>query len=72
MAGRNVTAAHTATRTTSAAERPSEVTSGIPAKISESSAMTTVLPANTTALPDVATERAIASLGSSPRPVVSM
>ena len=59
-----MTAAQTATRTTSAAEMPSEVTTGILARISESSAMTTVLPANTTALPDVATERAIASLGS--------
>ena len=55
-------AASTATRTTSAAESPSAVTRGIPANSSEQSAITTVPPAKTTALPEVATERAIASL----------
>ena len=47
---------------------PSEVTNGIPATASEASAITTVLPAKTIALPEEATARAIDSLTSMPSP----
>lgn len=44
------------------------VTSGILATASDTSAMVTVLPANTTAPPEVATARAIDSRSSRPSP----
>ena len=65
-AGSRVVAASTAVRTAMADEYPSEDTSGIPATASETSAITTVPPANTIALPDVASARAIDSRISSP------
>jgi hypothetical protein len=61
-----VIAAVTATSTTSADVYPSAVTSVMPTTASESSATITVVPANTTAPPDVATERAIDSFVSIP------
>jgi hypothetical protein len=61
-----VIAASTAVTTATADEYPSAVTSGMPATSSVSSAMTTVVPAKTIALPDVATASAIES--SSPIP----
>ena len=60
-AGSSVIAAVTAVSTAIAVTKPSVVTSGIPATDSEISAITTVVPANTMALPDVATARAIDS-----------
>ncbi len=60
-AGRRETATATAATTASAEAMPSALTSGIPATPSESRAMTTVQPANTIALPDVATALAIES-----------
>ncbi len=65
-AGRSVTAASTAVATATADAYPSDVTSGIPATASERSAITTVPPANTIALPDVATVSAIDSCRSIP------
>jgi hypothetical protein len=60
-AGSSDTATATAVTTAIAAAMPSELTSGIPATPSESRAMTTVHPAKTIALPDVATAVAIDS-----------
>jgi hypothetical protein len=57
-AGIRVIAVRMAISTTTAAEYPSALTSGIWATASETSAMTTVPPANTTAPPAVATARA--------------
>ena len=59
-------AAHTATSTTSADVKPSAVTSGMFTTASESSATITVQPANTTAPPEDAHERAIDSRVSMP------
>ena len=53
-AGSRVSAASTATKTTTPAEIPSAVTIGIPASHSEPRATMTVLPAKATAEPDVA------------------
>ena len=57
-AGRSVTAAHTAVSTAIADVKPSNVTSGMSAIASEQIAITTVVPAKTTAAPSVATARA--------------
>ena len=65
-AGRNVIAVSMATRTASAEEYPMAPSSGTRATSSASSAMITVIPANTTALPDVAMARATASRTSAP------
>ncbi len=65
-AGSSVTAAATATATTIAAEYPSALTIGMSASTSERSAMTTVPPANTTALPALPVARAIASSTGTP------
>ena len=54
-------AAVTAVKTATAVAYPSEETMGIPATLRESRAMTTVPPANTIALPEVATAVAIES-----------
>ena len=59
-------AASTATTTATAAAQPIAPTSGIPEASSEQSATITVLPANTTAPPEVAVERAIDSRSSIP------
>jgi hypothetical protein len=56
-----VIAASTAVATAKAAAYPSEVTSGISATSSVINAITTVVPANTIALPEVATDIAIDS-----------
>ena len=66
IAGRSVVAASTATATEIAAVKPRVVTRGIPATASEQSAITTVVPAKTTAPPAVATARATDSSTSSP------
>ena len=66
IAGSSVAAAKTATTTAIAAVKPSVLTSGIPAKASEQSAITTVKPAKTTAPPAVAVARAIDSCSSIP------
>ncbi len=66
MAGSRVSAARTATMTAIAAIRPMVVTSGMLATASDTSAMVTVQPANTTAPPEVATARAIDSRMSRP------
>src|SRR5262249_58393411 len=68
IAGSSVDAAQTATTTAIAAVKPRVETSGIPAKASEQSAITTVKPANTTAPPAVAVARAIDSRISIPSP----
>lgn len=68
MAGSRVSAAMTATMTAIAAIRPMVVTSGMLATASDTSAMVTVLPVNTTAPPEVATARAIDSRRSRPSP----
>ncbi len=60
-AGSRVIAASTAVTTATADAYPSEVTSGIPATARHSRAITTVPPANTIALPEVASVRAIDS-----------
>ena len=60
-AGISVMAARTATNTTIADVYPSVVTIGMPDSASESRAMITVKPANSTAPPDVAVVRAIDS-----------
>jgi hypothetical protein len=65
-AGRSVIDASTAVATANAEEYPSDVTSGIPATSSVSSAITTVVPAKTMALPEVATASAIESFSSIP------
>ena len=66
-AGLTVTATTTVTATVAAATRPIWARIGRPESTSAASAMTTVVPAKTTALPAVATERAIDSCRSSPR-----
>ena len=60
-AGSSVIEASTATTTTMAQAWPSTVISDTPETASASSAMTTVTPANATALPDVAAAWPIAS-----------
>ena len=60
-AGSKVIATSTAATTAIAEARPSALTSGMPATPSESRAMTTVQPANTMALPEVATAWAMDS-----------
>ncbi len=60
-AGSSVIAASTASSTTSAAVKPSVRTSGMPTTAREASATITVAPANTTAPPEDAIARAIAS-----------
>jgi len=60
-AGSSDRAASTAVSTATAVTRPRVVTSGISATASDTSAMITVVPANTIALPAVATDSAIAS-----------
>ena len=65
-AGSRVVAAITATSTATAAARPIAVTSGMFASTSARSAMTTVLPAKTIALPEVATDSATESRTSMP------
>ena len=72
IAGNSVAAAKTATTTAIAAVNPSVLTSGIPAKASEQSAITTVNPAKTTAPPAVAVARAIDSRRSIPSPSWSL
>ena len=59
-------AARTATATEIAAVKPSVLTNGIPATLSKQRAITTVVPAKTTAPPDVAIARATDSSGSRP------
>ncbi len=59
-------AAPTAITTAIAAVKPSVLTSGMPAKASEQSAITTVKPAKTTAPPAVAVARATDSRSSIP------
>jgi hypothetical protein len=66
IAGNNVTAASTATTTAIAAINPIMVTSGMFATASDTRAIVTVLPANTTAPPEVAAARAIDSRISRP------
>ncbi len=66
IAGSRVVAAQTATTTAIAAVKPSVATSGMPAKASEQSAITTVKPAKTTAPPAVAVARATDSRTSIP------
>ena len=66
-AGLTVTATTTVTATVAAATRPIWARIGMPESTRAASAMTTVVPAKTTALPAVATERAIDSWRSSPR-----
>ncbi len=58
----------TATVTAAAAPRPITVSTGILATASPARAITTVAPANTTALPAVASARDIASAVGSPSP----
>ena len=58
----------TAIVTAAAAARPITVSTGIPATESPVSAITTVAPANTTALPAVANARDIASVVETPSP----
>jgi hypothetical protein len=65
-AGRSVIDATTAQRTATAAEMPNEVMRGIPATASERSAITTVVPAKTTAVPEELIARAIDSWSSTP------
>ena len=65
-AGSSVVAPATATTTAVAAQKPSFVTSGMPANSSDTSAITTVVPANSTAPPAVAVARAIDSSISMP------
>ena len=65
-AGSRVSAASTATTTAIAAISPIVVTSGMLATASDTSAIVTVLPANATAPPDVATARASDSRTSRP------
>ena len=60
-AGRSVIAASTAVTTAKAAAYPIEVTRGIPATTRVIRAITTVVPANTIALPEVETAAAIDS-----------
>ena len=72
IAGSRVAAAKTATTTAIAAVKPRVETSGMPAKASEQSAMTTVKPAKTTAPPAVAVARAIDSRSSIPSPSWSL
>jgi hypothetical protein len=60
-AGRNVIAASTAVTTATAEARPRVLSRGMPATRSDTRATTTVPPANTIALPEVATARAIES-----------
>jgi hypothetical protein len=65
-AGSSVTAASTATTTAIPAISPMFVTSGMLATASDTSAIVTVLPAKTTAPPEVATALAIDSRNSNP------
>ena len=60
-AGSSEIAPSTAATTPTAEARPSAVTRGMPATYRESSAITTVPPANTMALPEVATALAMES-----------
>ena len=60
-AGRSVIAPNTAATTPIAEARPSALTRGMPATPRDSRAMTTVVPAKTIALPDVATALAMES-----------
>jgi hypothetical protein len=60
-AGSSDSAASTAVSTAIAVTRPRAVTRGMLATASDTSAMMTVVPANTMALPAVATDSAIAS-----------
>ena len=66
VAGSSVSAAATATTTAIAAISPIVVTSGMSATASDTSAIVTVPPANTTAPPEVAVARAIDSCQSRP------
>ena len=68
IAGSSVIEASTAMNTAIAEANPSEVTNGIPATASEASAITTVLPAKTIALPEEATAFAIDASTSMPSP----
>ena len=65
-AGLTVMATSTVTATVAAATRPISARIGMPDSTSAPRAMTTVAPANTTALPAVATDRAIDSRRSMP------
>ncbi len=65
-AGSSVMAARTAVATAIAAVYPRAETSGMPATASDTSATTTVHPANVTAVPAVPTARAIDSCISMP------
>ncbi|CPU66585.1 Uncharacterised protein [Mycobacteroides abscessus] len=65
-AGVSVTAMSTAIATHSAPTVPMRPRNGMPVTLSASSAMSTVAPANTTALPDVPFASAIDSCSSSP------
>ena len=58
-----MSATRTATTTAAAAASPITVSTGMRATVRPRSAMTTVVPANTTALPAVASARAMASAG---------
>ena len=60
-AGRSVIDARTAQRTATAAEMPNDVMSGMPATARDRRAITTVVPANTTAVPEELIARAIDS-----------
>ncbi len=71
IAGSSVSAQTIAIATIRPVVRPSVVTSGMPATASEQTATTTVLPANRTAPPEVATARATDSPGSIPLESVS-
>ncbi len=66
IAGSSVSASDTATVTAAAAASPMTVSTGMPATVRPVSAMTTVAPANTTALPAVARARDIDSAGECP------
>ena len=67
IAGTSVSAISTATVTAAAAARPITVSTGMFATESPASAITTVAPANTTALPAVARARDIDSVATVPR-----
>jgi hypothetical protein len=66
IAGNNVSATRTAMATVPAADRPMTVRNGIPTTVRPASAMRTVVPANTTALPAVAAATPTASSGGFP------
>jgi hypothetical protein len=65
-AGSRVRATRTAIATVAAADRPMTVRNGIPTTVRPARAMTTVVPANTTALPAVAAAAPTASSGGFP------